>query len=218
MPRLHILCVLLLVTLAQATCCLGCGIQACLVFDTPSCSVLSEGMTLHLMYISISCQHMLLLLVACCCADTHTWGPDAKWGEHEVDYVLFIRWVQQAQLSKRSVHAGLWATCGSVGLVSHFTSEYPGSYSDARQSGHHNAFTIPRRRHRVHVDVHCLGHILPHPRPFACISVYHPPSYLHALHPSPSLRQGPWHHTCSPTRGCAAPCELSSTALDQSQS
>eukprot|EP00200_Dunaliella_tertiolecta_P001513 CAMPEP_0202348268 /NCGR_PEP_ID=MMETSP1126-20121109/6273_1 /ASSEMBLY_ACC=CAM_ASM_000457 /TAXON_ID=3047 /ORGANISM="Dunaliella tertiolecta, Strain CCMP1320" /LENGTH=244 /DNA_ID=CAMNT_0048939935 /DNA_START=147 /DNA_END=881 /DNA_ORIENTATION=+ len=26
-----------------------------------------------------------------CAADTHTWGPQAEWGEHEVDYVLFIR-------------------------------------------------------------------------------------------------------------------------------
>jgi len=26
-----------------------------------------------------------------CAADTHTWGPNAQWGEHEVDYILFIR-------------------------------------------------------------------------------------------------------------------------------
>ncbi len=26
-----------------------------------------------------------------CAADTHTWGPQAEWGEHEVDYILFIR-------------------------------------------------------------------------------------------------------------------------------
>ncbi|KAF5833135.1 NUDIX hydrolase domain-like protein [Dunaliella salina] len=26
-----------------------------------------------------------------CAADTNTWGPQAEWGEHEVDYVLFIR-------------------------------------------------------------------------------------------------------------------------------
>lgn len=26
-----------------------------------------------------------------CAADTATWGPQAEWGEHEVDYVLFIQ-------------------------------------------------------------------------------------------------------------------------------
>eukprot|EP00195_Chlamydomonas_chlamydogama_P005577 CAMPEP_0202896926 /NCGR_PEP_ID=MMETSP1392-20130828/5827_1 /ASSEMBLY_ACC=CAM_ASM_000868 /TAXON_ID=225041 /ORGANISM="Chlamydomonas chlamydogama, Strain SAG 11-48b" /LENGTH=246 /DNA_ID=CAMNT_0049582443 /DNA_START=89 /DNA_END=829 /DNA_ORIENTATION=+ len=26
-----------------------------------------------------------------CAADTHTWGPQAEWGEHEMDYILFIR-------------------------------------------------------------------------------------------------------------------------------
>ena len=26
-----------------------------------------------------------------CAADTDTWGPEAEWGEHEVDYVLFVR-------------------------------------------------------------------------------------------------------------------------------
>lgn len=26
-----------------------------------------------------------------CAADTHTWGPNAEWGEHEVDYILFIK-------------------------------------------------------------------------------------------------------------------------------
>jgi isopentenyl-diphosphate delta-isomerase type 1 len=26
-----------------------------------------------------------------CAADTHTHGPDAEWGEHEVDYILFIK-------------------------------------------------------------------------------------------------------------------------------
>lgn len=26
-----------------------------------------------------------------CAADTDTWGPNAEWGEHEMDYVLFIR-------------------------------------------------------------------------------------------------------------------------------
>eukprot|EP00798_Chlamydomonas_sp_ICE-L_P012804 gene12804-16063_t len=26
-----------------------------------------------------------------CAADTHTWGPNAAWGEHEMDYILFIQ-------------------------------------------------------------------------------------------------------------------------------
>lgn len=26
-----------------------------------------------------------------CAADTGTWGPQAEWGEHEMDYILFIR-------------------------------------------------------------------------------------------------------------------------------
>ncbi len=26
-----------------------------------------------------------------CAADTHTWGPQAEWGEHEMDYILFIK-------------------------------------------------------------------------------------------------------------------------------
>ena len=26
-----------------------------------------------------------------CAADTRTWGPQAEWGEHEIDYILFLR-------------------------------------------------------------------------------------------------------------------------------
>lgn len=26
-----------------------------------------------------------------CAADTRTWGPNAEWGEHEMDYILFIK-------------------------------------------------------------------------------------------------------------------------------
>lgn len=26
-----------------------------------------------------------------CASDSDTWGPNAEWGEHEVDYILFIR-------------------------------------------------------------------------------------------------------------------------------
>ncbi len=26
-----------------------------------------------------------------CAPDTHTWGPNSEWGEHEMDYILFIR-------------------------------------------------------------------------------------------------------------------------------
>ncbi|GLC51786.1 hypothetical protein PLESTB_000548100 [Pleodorina starrii] len=34
-----------------------------------------------------------------CAGDTHTYGPDAEWGEHEVDYILFVRPPQPVTLA-----------------------------------------------------------------------------------------------------------------------
>ncbi|GIL60203.1 hypothetical protein Vafri_14808 [Volvox africanus] len=33
-----------------------------------------------------------------CAGDVHTYGPEAEWGEHEIDYVLFVRPVQPVTL------------------------------------------------------------------------------------------------------------------------
>lgn len=34
-----------------------------------------------------------------CAADTDTWGPAAEWGEHEIDYILFVRHEGQLALA-----------------------------------------------------------------------------------------------------------------------
>ena len=41
--------------------------------------------------VTLSDLKWLCFTADCSAVDRDTWGPQAEWGEHEMDYILFIR-------------------------------------------------------------------------------------------------------------------------------
>jgi len=58
-----------------------------------------------------------------CAADTRTYGPQAEWGEHEMDYILFARADVGVHPNPEEVQVRVWE--GGIECSTHFYERYP---------------------------------------------------------------------------------------------